>query len=316
MSSAPYQCNYCHGTHYEVTCSDIRDWEYGVDGSYDYYRCRDCQGVQLHPFPGLDDLKRAYDIDYHGYAEGGNRGLLFSLLYGAKERLFRNQMRRLVDERSRVLDVGCGAGDFLHSMRALKVAKLQGIDFSEDMIEQLREQGIDGFCGTFGDFQGDSGSYQLIAMNNYLEHTLDPVAELTKALELLSPGCHLVGEVPGYGSWEQRLFGRYWGGNHAPRHTYQFTPQRLQTLLSEAGYRDVRIRHQLNTSHWALSVQNLMQRKVSDLRNNPAIDHGRGRFYVPLLLLFIPINVVCVLARKSGCIKFSARKPAGNAADG
>ena len=212
--------------------------------------------------------------------------------------------------------MGCGAGDFLHNMRALNVGQLQGIDFSEDMIQRLQEQGIDGFCGTFGDFQGKAGSYQLISMNNYLEHTLDPVSELEKALELLSPGSHLVGEVPGYGSWEQTLFGRYWGGNHIPRHTYQYTPQRLQALLQETGYSEVRISHQLNTSHWALSVQNFMQRKVSDLRNNPAIDHGRGRFYVPLLLLFIPVNLLCVLARKSGCIKFSARKPGRDSLDG
>ena len=219
-------------------------------------------------------------------------------------------MRHLVNENSKVLDVDCGAGDFLLSMRELNVRQLQGIDFSTDMIKQLQEQGIGGFCGTFSEFQGAAESYDLVSMNNYLEHTLSPADELSKAWKLLSPGAHLVGEVPGYGSWDQKLFGRFWGGNHVPRHTYQFTPQLLKKVMGDAGFTEVKLSHQLNTSHWALSVQNFLQRKVTNLRSNPAIIHGRGKYYVPLLLLFIPINLICVLAKRSGCIKFTARKPA------
>lgn len=316
MNGNSYQCNYCHSTQPAVSCEDIRDWEYGVLGSYDYYRCLECQGLQIHPFPDLEDLRLAYDIDYHGYAAGGRRGLLFSLLYAVKEGFFRKQMRQLVDENSKVLDVGCGAGDFLLSMRELDVSQLQGIDFSADMIERLQEQGIEGFCGTFSEFQGEEGSYHLVSMNNYLEHTLSPGEELSKARNLLAPGAYLVGEVPGYGSWDQKLFGRFWGGNHVPRHTYQFTPQLLEKVLEDAGFTDVKLSHQLNTSHWALSVQNFLQRNVANLRKNPKILHGRSRYYVPLLLLFIPINLVCVLAKRSGCIKFTARKPAGSSHHG
>jgi SAM-dependent methyltransferase len=304
-----FQCNYCSSTQFKVTADGIRDWEYGVDGDYSYCQCLKCSGVQLHPFPELDDLKKAYDIDYHGYATGEKRGLLFALLYSVKEAIFRRQMSRWVDGSSRVLDVGCGAGDFLLSMKAVGVESLDGIDFSEEMIESLNRRGINGFCGTFTDFEGIADHYQLISMNNYLEHTLDPQAELEKSFALLSPDGHLVGEVPGFDSYERRLAGRYWGGNHVPRHTYQFSSAFLSGLLQRAGFVDVKIQHQLNTSHWALSVQNYCQRKSADLRNNPALRHGRSRYYVPLLLLFIPVNIVCVFLRKSGCIKFSARKP-------
>lgn len=291
-----------------MVSQDIRDWEYGVAGSYAYRKCANCRGVQLAPFPNLDDLRKAYDIEYHGYATGEKRGALFSMLYGAKEALFRRQMKKLVSPSSKVLDVGCGAGEFLLSMQSLGLDQLEGIDFSADMIESLAQRGINGFCGTFPDFDGAAGSYDLISMNNYLEHTLEPVTELDQAMALLQSGGHLVGEVPGFDSWERQLFGKYWGGNHVPRHTYQFGPQHLQQLLEQCGYEDIHISHQLNTSHWALSVQNYLQRNTQDLRNNPAIKHGRSRYYVPLLLLFIPVNVICVLMRKSGCLKFSARK--------
>lgn len=311
-----FECKYCQALQFDIITDGMRDWEYGVDGKYSWYQCCSCEGVQLQPFPGLDDLKRAYDIDYHGYATGEKRGLLFSLLYGAKERLFRRQMSRLVTPASNVLDVGCGAGEFLLNMRALGVVALEGIDFSQDMVTALEHQGIAGFCGTFPEFAGESDRYDLVAMNNYLEHTLEPRQELEKAFDLLNRGAHLVGEVPGFDSLERRIFGRYWGGNHVPRHTYQFNADFLARLLTDAGFVDVKIRHQLNTSHWALSVQNFLQRKVGNLRENPVIKHGRSAYYVPLLLLFIPINIACVLLKKSGCVKFSARKPGGDQIDG
>jgi SAM-dependent methyltransferase len=309
MTSA-YQCNYCHGDQFTVMSEGIRDWEYGVEGSYAYRQCQACQGVQLHPFPDQQALKQAYDIDYHGYATGATRGPVFSLLYTIKEKLFQRQMADWVTAGSRVLDVGCGAGEFLLSLRDMGVSSLEGIDFSDHMIAALEHAGITGFCGTYTEFPGQPDSYNLISMNNYLEHTVEPQLELDKTLTLLRSEGHLVGEVPGFNSWERRLFGRYWGGNHVPRHTYQFSGEFLTRLLQDAGFEDVQIQHQLNTSHWALSVQNFLQRKVTDLRHNPALRHGRSRYYVPLLLLFIPVNIVCVVMRKSGCIKFSARKPA------
>ena len=183
-----FQCNYCHQEQFDIVSEGIRDWEYGVDGSFCYFRCKFCEGVQLHPFPDLENLKRAYDIEYHGYATGEKRGFLFSLLYAAKESLFRRQMSRLVTSGSRVLDVGCGAGEFLLNMKRLGLTSLQGIDFSEDMITSLEQQGISGYCGTFPDFSAPAQSYDLISMNNYLEHTVDPRAELEKSLVLLCPG--------------------------------------------------------------------------------------------------------------------------------
>ena len=73
-----FTCNFCGDTRPRNLTANMRDWEYGVAGEYDYLQCRSCGGIQLHPFPDLEDLKRAYAIDYHGYAVKERRGWLFS----------------------------------------------------------------------------------------------------------------------------------------------------------------------------------------------------------------------------------------------
>ena len=306
---AEYCCNFCGNRNFRCVTEGMRDWEYGVAGEYDYRLCLACGGVQLHPFPELEDLKRAYRIDYHGYAARERRGKLFSWLHALKEALLRRKMSSLVDADSRVLDVGCGAGEFLLGLRAMGLSRLHGIDFNDAVVRDLQKREIEAYCGTFLEYPSESDAFCLISMNNYLEHTLDPAAELSRSFQLLRAGGHLVGEVPGFDSLERRLFGRYWGGNHVPRHTYQFSSGFLRRQLHEAGFTGIRIHHELNTSHWALSVQNWRQRRVPNLRDNPALQRGRSRYYLLLLLLFLPVNLLPVLLRQSGCTRFYARKP-------
>jgi len=149
----------------------------------------------------------------------------------------------------------------------------------------------------------------VVFMNNYLEHTLEPRAELEKARDLLKPGGALAGEVPGYDSPDRRLFGPYWGGNHVPRHTFQFDQGFLRRLLAEAGYQRPRIQHSLSTGHWALSVQNYLVRYELAGGGPPAsLRHGRAWYFHLLLLAFLPVHVPCVLAGKSSVTRFVATR--------
>ena len=82
------------------------------------------------------------------------------------------------------------------------------------------------------------------------------VAELQKAKALLQPGGMLFGEAPNFGSVDRPIFGRYWGGNHGPRHTFQFEPDRLYRPLRDAGFKRVVITSELSTGIVAKSIQN------------------------------------------------------------
>jgi SAM-dependent methyltransferase len=300
------RCRVCGSNDWRVEISGIRDWEYGIAGSYDYCRCNRCGIVQIAPFPSLEELVKAYQIDYHGYAEATDKGPFYRVLFAANDWLFTKRLKSIVAPGAAVLDLGCGNGAFLQRVRSMGAGLVEGIDFSEQAVGAAAKRGIRVFHGVLGDFERPPATYDVIFMNNYLEHTSDPLAELRKCRQLLKPHGRLVGEVPNFDSFDRCLFGRYWGGNHVPRHTFQFDPPALRALLSRAGFRDARPSCELNTAHLVLSVQNLLQRNRSDLRHNPALKHGRAAYYGLLLLAFLPVNFFFVVAGKAGVMKFYA----------
>lgn len=302
-----YKCRVCGADEHQSVMDGIKDWEYGYDGVYSYYRCSNCSSVQLHPFPCISDLVEAYKVDYHGFAVPVSKGAIYSFLYKMSDWFNTREIKRYIDSNSRILDVGCGIGLFLSKLKSIGFDNIEGIDFSETAVENVRAKGISCHLGTFLEFNKESHSYDLIAMNNYLEHTLNPLEELKKARVLLKDDGVLMCELPNFDSCDRYLFGKYWGGNHVPRHTFQFNKDNLKSLLTEAGFTRVTIQYPLNTSHFALSIQNYFQRNYADLKNNKRLRHGRDRYYTIYMLALIPINILCVLTKKTGFMKLYAR---------
>src|SRR5437899_8871638 len=144
------RCRVCSSNDWRVEISGIRDWEYGIAGSYNYRRCGQCGVVQIYPFPTIDDLIKAYQIDYHGYAEATDKGLFYRILFAANDWLFTKRLKSIVAPGAAVLDLGCGNGAFLDRARTLGAGLVEGIDFSEQAVGAATRRGIPVFHGVFG----------------------------------------------------------------------------------------------------------------------------------------------------------------------
>ena len=143
-------------------------------------------------------------------------------------------------------------------------------------------------------------------MQHVLEHVYEPSATMKRVAEILKPGGRVYGELPNFDSWDASLFGRYWGGGHAPRHICFFTPTTLRRLLESCGFERIRITPALHTGHWALSFQNWMRKSKTDCSD---LNRGRTWYYPFFLLLTIPINLLQMLLMKTGIMRFEAFKP-------
>lgn len=304
------KCVNCKYDHFIFQYDKVKDWEFGIKGEYSYYKCIKCGLVKIYPFPTIDTIKTYYPDDYISHLESSNKkGKLFDILEKIHFNFFlkKNFSFLGLKKISSVLDVGSGNGEFLIKLKKFFNLKMYGIDFSDVACQNMEKKNIKAFKGLFLDYLPGK-KFDMISMNNYIEHVIDPIKELEKAYNILENKGKLIGVTDNYDSFDRRIFRRYWAGNHAPRHTYLFSPNVLREMLEKVGFKNVQIKQDINPGQIVISLQNFMQRKVSDLANNKKLIFGRTKYYSFYLLLALPINLIFFLFSKSGNINFYATK--------
>src|SRR5215210_748175 len=99
---------------------------------------------------------------------------------------------------ARLLDVGCGSGEFLAAAEE-KGLKPKGIDVSEDAARLCRNKGHDAVSGDF--LTLDLGSpFDAVTMWDVIEHLRDPAAFFERTGAILAVDGVFIGKVPGFGT--------------------------------------------------------------------------------------------------------------------
>ena len=297
-------CPICDGIEFSTVAEGVRDFEYLSPGVYTWLQCNACGFIRIDPLPSPDILAQAYPGNYHSFQIPTSR-LTQILIESSRKRQARAISQKLKPH-AKVLDIGCSTGDLLQEIGALGNFDLYGIEYSAEVAEVARGKGINTMAGSFEDIELPDVDFDLVSMQHVLEHVTDPRLSLAKSFQILNKGGQLIGELPNYDSWDARLFGRYWGGGHAPRHIWHFTPKTLKRALEQEGFSSVRVYAALHTGHWACSIQNFLRRNRFD---DAGLTNGRTWYYPLLLLAFVPVNALQMLLLKTGTMRFECRKP-------
>lgn len=99
---------------------------------------------------------------------------------------------KTVEPNSSVLDIGCGAGRVLKSLKKRKNCQVMGFDISEVAIKKLNDQGIEGMVGNAEEFNYEGNGFDVILISHTLEHIendellISRIAKLTKKYAIIS----------------------------------------------------------------------------------------------------------------------------------
>jgi SAM-dependent methyltransferase len=208
-------------------------------GQRRFVRCAQC-GVQLlDPAPEAVELEKEYGADYPPFAlAAGAPGVLTRFrtgwYTGRKVRWIRGLRFRSV------LDVGCGTGEFLISLRRRGI-DVHGLEPSTFAASHAAAAGLDIFQGDVGDYSAGR-QFDLITLWNVIEHMRKPTDDLGRLRNLLAPGGTIVVLTPDAGSHQARAFGRDWAGLEVPKHLQLFDGPSLRALATNAGLSQVEVR--------------------------------------------------------------------------
>ena len=140
----------------------------------------------------------------------------------------------------------------------LGFTRLAGLEINPAAAQRAKELGFDVRCAELLDSDFSDASFDLIRMGHVIEHVLDPVATLRRAYRLLKPGGILMGETPNADCLDFRIFKKYWGALHIPRHIFIFNDRNLRQALESCSFARAEMSYGLRTVGWSAGVQNLL----------------------------------------------------------
>ena len=206
-------------------------------GSFVLDTCQDCGHIFQNPRlsgPGLEFYYRDF---YDGLGEQRLGGV-----FGNRVRAYRSRALSVAPYSTAPgswLDVGTGHGHFCETAREVfPDTVFDGLDLSEGVELAQRHGRLNrGFRGPFPELAPQlAGTYDVVSMFHYLEHSTDPRAELAAARKALRPGGLLLIEVPDPECRYARLLGRWWLPWLQPQHLNLAPAANLRHRLGELGF--------------------------------------------------------------------------------
>ena len=279
----------------QAAYSEVVDHYFGSPGTWTYLRDQDTGHLWMSPrpadfeIPGLygqyythgeapdasgTPVHRAYELILHrqlGYPLDRQPGFAVRLLAKVPTMGAAAVMEALkVSARTtgRLLDFGCGAGNFMSRMRRVGW-QVSGMDPDPKAAESLRARlGLD-VRPSLEDFADRVGEFDLITVSHVIEHLADPVGTLHGLRRFLAPGGRLIVVTPNANSLGARWFGKFWRGLEPPRHFNVFTPKSLRYALGQAGYQVEELTTETRMARRLFWVSALAKRGVREIELTP-----------------------------------------------
>jgi 2-polyprenyl-3-methyl-5-hydroxy-6-metoxy-1,4-benzoquinol methylase len=135
----------------------------------------------------------------------------------------------------RLLDLGCGAGEFLQRAQSLGW-RVEGVDLDPKAVAVARGLGLNVSVGSVDSYAGTRNAFDVVTCCHVIEHVYDPRELLAAIHRILKPGGQLWIETPNLGSAGHELFGSAWRGLEAPRHLAIFDHHALVKMVRDAGF--------------------------------------------------------------------------------
>jgi len=226
-------------------------------------QCLETKFVFLENPPAYEQFKEEYAWEVTSRKESEMRKKAEPLLYTSSSMikefrrriLKRNKMLRLTlplllksrSDTINLLDIGCGCGQLLENVHSSLPSDVKrrcvphGIEISKELArisnenlsrlggQCLNDTALDGIA-RFGAIYFD-----VIVMQSFLEHEINPMPTLRCCVECLRPGGCIVVKVPNYACINRLLRGARWCGFRWPDHVNYFTPQTLKAISCRAG---------------------------------------------------------------------------------
>lgn len=195
-----------------------------------YSECQKCWFVFMSN--SINVPLKYYNDDYYNISLSIYEKIYSLLRKVLKPKIFRGGKGK------RILDIGCGAGNFLLECKK-NGFDVFGVDTSETACNiakgKITAEKIKNCVLSEAHFEDNY--FDVITMFHVLEHSSDVKNLLQEIKRILKPSGVLYVEVPNRESLEYILFKENWFSFDAPYHLNHFSKDNLKNILNESGFK-------------------------------------------------------------------------------
>jgi SAM-dependent methyltransferase len=244
-------CDYCGG---DKTVQLLEAKDQDTNERFKIVRCCDCGLVYLNPRPVKERIGKYYPVEsYYSYQNFSFKRLNYrdwlkkiSLegYYNSK-----NILKRLIswflirnfliviprERKGKLLDVGCGSGEFLNQMKGFGW-DVHGVEINSVAASTGNRRNLNIFCGELEKAGFPDNFFEVVVLSQCLEHVYSPASYIKEIQRILKLGGTLIIGVPNFNCIESKIFRESWHALDVPRHLYFFTIDSLGRYLERCGF--------------------------------------------------------------------------------
>ncbi len=257
------RCPLCESPNSRMTARGV-DYEYQTsDQTFSFRKCLCCGHEYLNPRPCGNYIHMAYPPNYYTL-EGRHTANQSRLISFLKKKVTGRRLNHIKEQLNvgSVFEVGCGDGSLLIDLKLnCPDLTVSGIDFqfSQETETLCRDTDVELHQGNIETFDFEGNQYDLIILNQLIEHVLDPLSVIKKLIKALKSGGYISIETPEKKGFDRSLFyDSYWGGYYFPRHLHLFGRESLTSLLERNGMTVIKSYSLVAPVIWAFSFHAML----------------------------------------------------------
>ena len=213
----------------------IKD-EFLTHEEFQIHECSSCGLLFTEPRPSKDKIGSYYKSEEYYSHQENKHGFIPKVYEKVKtvnlKRKYKIATKGLKD--GKVMDIGCGVGDFLHTMEKHNW-ECTGVEPYEDAKMIARKRIKASLYSPEETDEMPDASFDLITMWHVLEHVDDLKWQVEQLARLIKPNGRIVIAVPNYKSYDAQYYKELWAAYDVPRHLNHFNKKVLANIFKTKG---------------------------------------------------------------------------------
>jgi 2-polyprenyl-3-methyl-5-hydroxy-6-metoxy-1,4-benzoquinol methylase len=228
------QCPWCGSDKAQINLW-LKD-EFLTKEDFHICECLNCGLLYTMPRPEKEKIGNYYKSEeYYSHREN-KKGFIPKIYEKVKKRNLKHKYKIATEglKVGKILDIGCGVGDFLHTAETHGWECI-GVEPSEEAKEIARQRTKAQIIESKELENIPNQTFDIITMWHVLEHVDDLKWQVEQLQRLIKPTGRIIIALPNYKSYDGQYYKELWAAYDVPRHLNHFNKSTLIKIFKTNG---------------------------------------------------------------------------------